>query len=262
VLSHSSLHERLTTYVSPAAVGTHRRLTLPALIRFFQEAALRNTDRLGISSNTLIDRFRLTWVLHRQLLTATRWPGIGEEIRIVTAPTRIERNLVTYRDFHLLDSGGNRIVSATTVWTLMHVNSRRIKPIPAEVRDGLTDWPDPQDCLPPPGKRVRVPEPGGDVLTFRVGFAQLDFNYHLTNPAYVELLLEPLGLDHLTQYLPERIDIEFRREARYGDLITATAQLSADAPLTFGHRLERDDDLLAIMHSSWIMIAPASAPKY
>ncbi len=261
MLISSSLHERLDTYVSPSAVGAHRRLTLPALIRLFQEVALRNTDRLGISSNTLIDRHRLTWVLHRQLLTAGRWPAIGEEVVVITAPTHIERGLLTYRDFHLLDRAGNILISSTTTWTLMHIDSRRIKPIPPEITNRLTDWPAPEDRLLQPEGKIAEPLPGKRDLTFRIGFAQLDFNRHLTNPAFAELLLEPLGLDHLIHHLPRRIDIEYRREARYGDLLTASARPAADDPRSFTHRLGRKGDLLALMESSWTRLTPASAPK-
>ena len=213
---------------------------------------MRNTDRLGISTPELMRRFGLTWVLHRQLIVAERWPSLGEQVSVLTVPTRVERGLVTIRDFYLLDAKGRPMVTSTTAWSVMHTDSRRIKPLPAAVTDLLTDLPPPQRHLPWPGRKVTAPEHVAQERDFRVSFAHLDFNNHLTNPAFAELMVEPLGADFLTAHLPHRAELAYHREARYGDHLTAGSLLKPDAALAFRHRLRRGDELLAAMDTEWM----------
>ena len=251
-LPTSSLVETLTSRVLASAVGPHQLLTLPHLIRLFQEAAMRNTDRLGISTPDMIRRYGLTWVLHRQLIVAEQWPGLGQEVTVLSVPTRIERGLVTIRDFHLLDRAGRPMITSTTAWSVMNTASRRIKPLPGAVTDLLTDLPPPEQHLPWPEHKVSPPEDVDRKLGFRVAFAHLDFNNHLTNPAFAELMVEPLGADFLSAHLPRRVELSYHREARYGEELTAGSYTVPDGTLAFRHRLQRGDELLAAMETEWM----------
>ncbi len=218
---------------------------------------MRNTIRLKLSSPELIDRYGLTWILRRQHVTALRWPRIAEPVTVVTAPTGFARGLMTFRDFHLLDQQGRAIVSATTDWLLMDLDSRRLRPIPESVLAIRDDFPDEADCLPRPTGKLQPPEPETGLRHFRVPYYQLDFNNHLTNPSYPELLLEPLGASFLNGHLPTKIDLAYHHEARYGEELTAVTGPTGNG---FAHALRRQGKELATMHSSWEKIAPAFAP--
>ncbi len=213
---------------------------------------MRNTDRLGISTPELMRRFDLTWVLHRQLIVAQRWPSLGEEVSVLTVPTRVERGLVTIRDFYLLDAEGRPMITSTTAWSVMNTASRRIKPLPTAIHDLLKDLPPPERHLPWPPHKVIAAEEVDRERSFRVAFAHLDFNNHLTNPAFAELMVEPLGADFLTHHLPRRAELAYHREARYGDRLTAGSFPEPDAALAFRHRLQRGDELLAAMETEWM----------
>ncbi len=250
MLTRHPLLESLPVRVAASAVGPHRRLTLPHLIRLFQEAALVNTDRLAVSSAELTERFGLTWVLHRQVIEADRWPEMGHHVTVITLPTHIERQLVTYRDFYLLDEDGAAIIRSTTAWSLMSLDARRIRPIPAEVEAVFTDLPGGEDQLPRPGDKPRAPEEPTESLSFRVDFSHLDFNNHLTNPAFPEWMLEPLGRDFLAAHLPRLADISYHREARYGEAIEARTESAGREG--FDHALYRNgEDVLATMRTAW-----------
>ncbi|PPK84654.1 acyl-ACP thioesterase [Neolewinella xylanilytica] len=250
----SPLSETLHDRVAAATVGPHGRLTLPHLIRLFQEAALRNTDRLGISSHALSRDLGLTWVLHRQSIQATEWPALGDAVSVVTLPTFIQRGLITYRDFYLLDAAKRVMACSSSTWSVMDLNSRRIRPIPQRVTDKLQDLPPAGSGLAVPGEKPAPPESPTAERTFRVQFAHLDFNNHLTNPAFPELMLEPLDLPFLSTHLPVRADMIYHREARYGDLLTAVTAKAAHSG-HFAHGLYRGEgELLASMATRWTPI--------
>ncbi len=216
-----------------------------------QEAAMRNTVRLKISSPELIEAYGLSWVLRRQRIEASRWPVLGEELAVVTAPTGFARRLQTFRDFHLIDGQGKTIISAATQWLLMDVATRRLKPIPTEIAALETDLAPAAAHLDRPVNKIRPPVQAHLSKSFEVAFSQLDFNDHLTNPVFPELMLEPLGHKRLTAQLPVSADIMYHREARYGDQIEAVAGNFELPPNHFDHALQRGEDLLATMHTRW-----------
>jgi medium-chain acyl-[acyl-carrier-protein] hydrolase len=236
--------------VAAAAIGPHQRLTLPHLIRMLQEAAMRNTVRLKISSPELMEAYGLSWVLRRQNIECKRWPRLGERIRVLTAPTGFAGKLQTFRDFHLLDEGGDRIISATTAWLIMDVANRRLRPIPERVATLKKDLAPASAHLPRPLEKVPPPEVLDAIRDSRVAFYQLDFNDHLTNPVFPELMLEPLGHEYLSQHLPERVMIAFHKEARYHETVQAGVQRNVSAH-RHRHVLKRGEDILATMDTSW-----------
>ena len=235
--------------MTASAVGPHGYITLPHLIRLFQEAAMRNTDRLGISSGHLAATEGLTWVLHRQSLEVSRWPRLGERVSVVTLPTRIERQLITHRDFYLLDEARAVLAASASTWSVMDVQSRRIRPLPPAVSGIFGDLGD-VFRLAHPTEKPAPPADAPEARSFPVTFAQLDFNNHLTNPAYPELMLEPLGLEFLRDRRLVAADITYHREARYGESVTAVVA-NAESPHRQQHALYRGKELLAAMVSQW-----------
>ena len=212
---------------------------------------MRHTDRLGISSHDLTRKLGLTWVLHRQAVRCRRWPALGETLSIVTLPTRIDRNLITYRDFYLLDAAGRIIGCSASTWSVMDLQSRRIRSIPPMVTDAIGELPPPAAGILPPENKPSPPADPTGRLAFRVRFAHLDFNNHLTNPAFPELMLEPLGMPYLHDHLPTMADMVCHREARYDDDLEAVTAPEA-GPNSFAHALYRGSgELLASMWTHW-----------
>lgn len=231
-----------------SATGPHGRLSLPHLVRVFQEAAMRNTARLGISSHELIQTHNSSWVLRRQTINCYRWPNLGEEISVITAPSGFARQLLTYRDFHLLDAKGVTIATAVTEWLLLDLERRRPRPLPDHIAALEADLAPATAHLKRPKGKVLPPNQPDRACSAKVAFYQLDFNNHLTNPVFPELMLEPLGVAFLSKNLPYRIDIAFQKEARYGELLTA---VSATEEAGHRHALLRGEELLATMWTEW-----------
>ncbi|WP_187270965.1 acyl-[acyl-carrier-protein] thioesterase [Neolewinella aurantiaca] len=249
-LTQSPLHDTIIFQVPAFAVGPHGYLSLPHLIRILQEAAMQNSVRLKISSPEMIEAYGCSWVVRRQRVEISRWPVLGEEIVVTTAPSGFARKLQTFRDFHLVDETGQTIITAATQWLMMDISSRRLKTIPPAVTALEADLAPATAHLKRPDNKIPAPAQSHLSTKSRVTFSQLDFNDHLTNPVFPELMLEPLGHDFLRQHLPSSADIMFHKEARYGDTLEAVAGFS-DGPLRYDHALLRDGETLATMHTSW-----------
>lgn len=210
---------------------------------------MRNTVRLKVSSPELIAEFGLSWILRRQRIECFDLPAMGQEVKVITAPSGFARRLQTFRDFYLVDAATGAVLAiAATQWLLMDVNSRRLRPIPDHIAS-LSDHLAPAAAhLDAPAGKVAPPTTPGQERSFTVAYHQLDFNEHLTNSVFPELMLEPLGADFLSAHQPLLLDIDFRAEARYGHKLTARVQADKES---FRHGLYRGEELLATMVSHW-----------
>lgn len=211
---------------------------------------MQNTRRLGISSPELIASLNLSWVLRRQRIDVARWPRLGDRLTVVTAPSGFERRLLTFRDFYLLDAQGEAIITASSEWLLMNVTSRRLQAIPPVIARLETQLAPAAAHLKRPSGKIPPPTVLTSERSYTVAYHQLDFNDHLTNPVFPELMLEPLGHDFLTHHLLTQADIAYQLEARYDDALTAQAGPEKDR-LAYAHALRRGDDLLATMRTRW-----------
>lgn len=210
-----------------------------------------NTVRLKISSPELMAEMSLSWVLRRQRININRLPAMGDRVTVITAPSGFERRLQTFRDFHVLDEEGNALLTAATQWLLMDVNSRRLKPIPPHIAALETDLAPAAAHLDRPLGKIKPPEEIGPTRVFTVAYHQLDFNDHLTNPVFPELMLEPLGVHFLKRYTPTLLEVDYRLEARYGESLVAQASALTSNGLLQRHALRREGELLATMESHW-----------
>jgi len=199
----------------------------------------------------MIKAYGISWVLRRQRIKISRWPVLGEELTVITAPAGFARKLQTFRDFHLEDATGQVIISAATQWLLMDVSTRRLKAIPPKVTALETDLAPAAAHLDPPVNKIRPPVQPHLSKSTEVAFSQLDFNDHLTNPVFPELMLEPLGHEFLSTQLPISADIMYHREARYGDQLEAVIGNFELPPDRYDHALLRGDQVLATMHTKW-----------
>lgn len=248
LLSTSKLHEVVPFQITASSVGPNGVLTVPHLVRLLQEAAMRNTVRLKISSPELIADNGLSWILRRQRIECLRLPEMGELVHVVTAPSGFARSLQTFRDFHLVDESGNTLAAACTQWLLMDIHSRRLRPIPDHIAALAADLAPAAAHLEPPTGKIKAPESPALETASAVAYYQLDFNKHLTNPVFPELMLEPLGADFLSERAPRLIDVDFRSEAHYGDVLTARVEVVDDHNK---HALYRGETLLATMETRW-----------
>ncbi len=229
---------RVTYAVKTYDIDAAKRITIPALVRMMQEAAMENVLRLGVSVWDL-EPEALSWVLMRKQLHIDRLPLLGEDLTIETYPAGFDGPF-TFRDYHIFDSEGQPVAHAGTRWLLMNLESRRPARVPVHIRENV-EVPDPGTCLPRPDRSTLTPPgPAATETYFRVHYHDLDFNQHLNNTIYIRWLL-----DALPAALPAGggltgMDITYHHEARLGDRIISRCEKVATGH--YLHQLLRETD--------------------
>ena len=208
---------------------------LAVILSWLQEAALGHSHTRGFSVDDIKSK-GITWVLSRITVQFERMPVADEQILVRTWPvTRESRSGI--RDFELYDQCGKRIATATSLWVLMNLATRR----PVKINEYLPEYPlnpvraldDPFDPLPALGENapfsVQIP-----VLR-----SHIDQNAHVNNTVYATLALEVVPEELIRDWVPIKIAIGFRAEAGYGDRIHITGNLMVVGDTaTMVHRLD------------------------
>lgn len=108
------------------------RLRLKPLVNCMQEAAAAHSDRARYGNPELLPQGR-AWVLHRMVLEIHRPPALGDELHVATW-YRGGGGVRSYRDFEI-HAGAEKLVSAASLWLLIHRESKKILRIPGEVNE-------------------------------------------------------------------------------------------------------------------------------
>lgn len=238
-------HYEVRTY----EIDSRKRMTIPALARLMQEAAMQNVIELRLSVWDL-EPHHLSWVLMRKQLQVCRMPVLGERMLVTTYPAGFER-MFTYRDYKVLGEDEELLAASSSTWLLMDTRSRRMAPIPEHILAFQEKMPPPGQCLPrPEGKLPRFGQ-ASHSKNFEVNWHDLDFNLHLNNTLYIQWMLEPLPGEVLEKGQLLQLDINYRAECQWQDQVRAEVQLLEKG--SYLHRLVRADDgkELALARTVW-----------
>lgn len=237
-----------TTYtVASYDIDAFRRMTVPALMRVLNEAAMQHVLKLKLSVFDL-EPHQISWVLLRLEININRLPTLREELFIMTNPSGFER-VFTYRDYRVMDAKGEVIVEAATTWVLFNTETRRPTRIPAWIMERAPNS-ETLPALPRPASKLDDWIGSSFSYPLKVGWHDLDFNWHLNNTHYLRFMLDGIPADVLKKYRPSYIQLHYQTEAGLGDQLTVETADITDT--LFQHRLLRDSQILAIAESIWV----------
>ncbi len=229
-------------------IDSLKRLTIPSMIKLMHETAMQNVINLNLSVWDL-EPYKIAWVLIKKRMKIIRQPTLGEKIRIETYPAGFQK-FFTHRDFLIFDAKNNLIVEASTTWLLINTETRQMTRIPERILK--LEMPAPEDCLARADKQIPKPNTAAIVeKEFDVQFHQLDFNSHLNNVYFIQWMLETLGQAFLEKHTLQNLDVTYKLEANYQDILIAKHY--QEEGNTFLHRLirKKDGKEIAAALSKW-----------
>lgn len=222
-----------------------------ALLNYLQSAAGDHAALLGVAVSDL-RKSGHTWVLSRVHLAVECYPRGGETVRIRTWPA-LRDTRFTVRDFELFDIKGAKIGRATTSWAVLNLKTR----MPVKLIDVLPMFPVIRErALDDTFSTLPLLEKSEHELRLPVLRGDLDINRHVNNTVYAGWALETIPEEVDSRCRLASVEIAFRAEALYGDVIVArTAR--GDETNCYIHRIEsgRDGRELARLRTHWVPVA-------
>jgi acyl-ACP thioesterase len=212
------------------------RLHPLTVFNFMQEMASNQADQLGFSVQKLMKK-NMTWVLsriHLKLDDILHWRDIliGR-----TWPSGIQ-GLFALRDFQFFNREGAVIGTATSSWMIIDVAKR--KPVKLEEIIDIESYSAGERALVDSFDPLPDLEAAEYEKKFDVRYSELDVNRHVNHVAYIDWALEAVPPKILLEKYPREIEVGYRREVFYGDVVVSkSAQLDDNI---FLHQIFNDKD--------------------
>lgn len=130
------------------------KMTLPALINYFQDCSTFHSEEVGLGMGRL-KADRKAWVLSYWQVIVDRYPKLGEHITTGTFPTEF-KGLYGNRNFYMKDENGKQIACANSIWVFMDLEKGRpTRPAKEHIEPYGTE--EPLD-MPYEGRKILMPE--------------------------------------------------------------------------------------------------------
>lgn len=216
-------HNVYTHRVLPQETDFKEQITLSALGSLFLNTAGEDALRNHFGPDDLL-KMGCGWVVSRFAMEVSKYPKMYDCLKV---ETWIEDFgvMFTGRNFRLLDDKDKEIGLACTQWAVIDINTRR----PVNL-SRFADWQKfatgESNGMEKPRKLQEMDCPV--IFSHRVRYSDLDFNRHTNSMKYAEWMVDAVPFEQLESSRIRRFDINYLREARYGQQVDVCLLNSLD----------------------------------
>ena len=157
-------------------MNIHKKMTIPSLIRNMQEASLQHARILNTSAWDM-EEDKITWVLIRKEIKFLNALDLDSTYTILTYPSGFDK-FFAYRDYLIFDENKKLVVGASSTWTLLQTEERKLIKIPEKILE--IGAPKGTRFLPQPEKNLKLPEDMETKDLRKVRQYDLDWNTSLS----------------------------------------------------------------------------------
>ena len=224
--------------IQPENVDFTLRASAASIISYMLNVAGTDAHLKGFGVEAL-QGHSFTWVLSRLAVEISTQPRQYTDIEIDTWVNEFNR-LSSTRNFTLTDDSGREFGRAVSQWCMIDYATRM--PVDmntmAKAHEGnMVDAPSP--CERPRRIGVVTSEP---VVEHRVVYSDIDFNRHMNTMRYIDIIIDSMPIEVPEKLVGFRLDMNFMKEARYGDSLVLMAE-ERDGARMFEYRNEAGDAL-------------------
>ena len=192
----------------------NRQLRPSQLLVYMQETSNQHVAHVGMTLDELRDKKHLAFILSKIRIAFHRPLYAFEDIEVQTWTTP-SRGYSSCRCFRIL-RGGEVIAEADSTWALIDTESRQLR------KPDETGYPfeNEEPLSLSVANRIRFPAdcPLAEVGKRKIVYSDLDYNMHMNNTRYPDMLCDHLPLEKVEQI--RGMTLSYLHEAAYGDTIT------------------------------------------
>lgn len=190
------------------------KVDMAELAQFFQDCVLKQSEQIGKGVEET-ERTKTAWFLSSWQIEVMRYPEFMEEVTVRTWPHEF-KSMYGYRNFDVMDSKGDTIAKANSIWIFMDVEKMRpAKPKEENVKGYVIE--PALDMEYAPRKINILPEEckvfSEMVEPIEVKYSFLDSNDHVNNGRYVKESMDYLPTDCTLK----QMRVDYRKAATLGD---------------------------------------------
>lgn len=188
-----------------------RKITLPAIINYFQDCSIFQSEEIGYGFSYL-DEQKRAWVLSSWQIDIKRYPILGEKIKVSTWATGF-KGILGERNFCMSDEENQVLACANSLWVYMDMaKGRPTKPDPGEIEAyGESESLEMEEM----SRKIELTEKTMELPSFPVRRYHIDTNEHVNNCQYVQMAKEVMEEEKTVN----RVRVEYKKSAVYKDVI-------------------------------------------
>lgn len=222
--------ETYPVYVEPFHSDFTGRITMGMLGNHMLNAAGKHANKRGWGISEL-NESKHTWVLSRLSIEMERVPRQYENIQIRTWVESVIK-LFTNRNFAILDSEGNAMGYARSVWAMIDLETRRPCDLSTGVAGDILNYTvtEEENVCPITGHgRFRFRD-AQLVRTIDTYYSDMDINGHINSIKYVEHILDIFPKEQFEHGI-RRFEIAYKTESYMGDRLSLYRQDNEDGSI-------------------------------
>jgi medium-chain acyl-[acyl-carrier-protein] hydrolase len=214
-------------------VNADGRLGLAHLLGLLQDAASLHAKQLGIGRPQM-EEMGMFWVLTRQSLEISHWPGWHESLRVETW-IRPGEGAASNRDFRIYQHQ-QLIAQGTSAWLALGLGHRR--PVIWD-RSSILGKLVHADQVPLETRKIPALTNGHTLRRLVVLPSEIDMNHHVNNTRYAQWVVDACSA-LTSEQLIKSYEVNFLAEARADDLLLIEGQEQGNHQLHFQGVREQD----------------------
>ena len=214
-------------YVEPFHVDFTGRIFMGVLGNHLLNAAGNHSQKRGWGIGALNETLH-TWVLSRLSIEMTRMPRQYEHCEVKTWVESVMK-LFTNRNFAILDSKGEALGYARSVWAMIDLDTRKPCDLLSLYNGDILNYvvsKEENDCPIAGHGRFRFKD-AEHVRTIDTYYSDVDINGHINSIKYIEHILDLFPKETFKQGI-QRFEIAYKAECFLGDQLSFYRQTNED----------------------------------
>jgi len=226
-------------------VDVNQQLKMSSLLMLMQETSMENALKLQISiwddamGNT-------SWVLLRKEVTIVKSVTLGDKIKVITYPAGFDR-ILAYRDFIVYDNNDQLVATASSTWTLMNLDTRKIERIPKDIFKVAYDG----TPLIKPESKLHLSSDLHEVYNYSIKYGDLDWNGHVNNIVLTKLMVQASPIEFLQKKTLEKYKFHIKSECLLGESISVSIAQVSTTDIHYQIVSLKDNRIIAMATSQW-----------
>lgn len=198
---------------------------MSSIMNFLCDIGNAQSEEVGDTIEHLIEN-KQAWVFYKYDIKINKYPKYRDIITIETQSVGFKK-FYAYRGYTIKSQEGEILGEALALFFFISMERRRPARIPEEKYELYgEDKNKPHDV---DMEDVMKVENIANEKQFQIRYSDIDSNGHVNNVKYLELALEAVPAEIITNYELKRVKIVFEKETKYGDVVTILTDVKEES---------------------------------
>lgn len=230
-------------------VDKNGQIFVASIMNYLDDLAVAQAEALNIGIDYLLEN-NIAWVIYKWDVKFNKYAHVTDKLKVRTKPYSV-RKFYAYRQYEVLNSEGEVIVSANSLWFLINMEKRR----PSKVTEYMCRQfgIGPEDNGQLEFEKLLAPKNISLEKEFSVRYADIDTNKHVNNVKYISWALEAVPDEILENSALKELKVNYEKETAYGEDVKVLSEVKEEENqyIIISSIVNSNDEKLTLLKTVW-----------